>query len=131
MSGVHRSAKKAVCIVCDAVFICYSSKAMFCSDRCKEKAAAEQRIRQEMSAAYEEQIAEMRQAVAAAEAKAGAGQNELVQKFAFHFEAVQREFTAMMDLIGSAEDSDTANRLTGAALKLVRQMEKRFGGEGG
>lgn len=97
----------------------------------EEKAAVEQRIRQEMSTAYEEQIAEMRKAVAAAEAKAGAGQNELVQKFAFHFEAVQREFTAMMDLIGSAEDSDTANRLTGAALKLVRQMEKRFGGEGG
>lgn len=96
-----------------------------------EKAAAEQRIRQEMSEAYEEQIAEMRKAVAAAEAKAGAGQNELVQKFAFHFEAVQREFTAMMDLIGGAEDSDTANRLTGAALKLVRQMEKRFGGDGG
>lgn len=96
-----------------------------------DKAAAEQRIRQEMSEAYEEQIAEMRKAVAAAEAKAGAGQNELVQKFAFRFEAVQREFTAMMDLIGDAEDSDTANRLTGAALKLVRQMEKRFGGDEG
>ena len=94
-----------------------------------EKAQAEQRIRQEMSAAYEEQIAAMRREVAAAEAKASAGSNELVQKFAFHFEEVQREFAAMVDLIGQAEDSETTNRLTGAALKLVRQMEKRFGGE--
>lgn len=97
----------------------------------EEKAAAEQRIRQEMTAAYEEQLEGMRKAVAAAETKASAGQNELVQKFAFHFEAVQHEFSVMMDLIDEAEDADTANRLTGAALKLVRQMEKRFGGEGG
>ena len=41
--------------------------------------------------------------------------------------AVQREFAAMVDLIGQAEDAETANRLTGAALKLVRQMEKGFG----
>lgn len=94
-----------------------------------EKAQAEQRIRQEMSDAYEEQMAAMRREVAAAEAKASAGSNELVQKFAFHFEAVQREFAAMVDLIGQAEDSETANRLTGAALKLVRQMAKGFGGE--
>lgn len=94
-----------------------------------EKGEAEQRIRQEMYDAYEEQIAAMRREVAAAEAKASAGSNELVQKFAFHFEAVQREFAAMVDLIGQAEDSETANRLTGAALKLVRQMEKGFGGE--
>ncbi len=95
-----------------------------------DRVAAEQRIRQEMSAAYEEQIAAMRREVAAAEAKANAGSNELVQKFAFHFEAVQREFAAMMELTGKAADADTANRLTGAALKLVRQMEKQFGGEG-
>lgn len=92
-----------------------------------EKAQAEQRIRQEVAAAYEEQITAMRREVAAAETKAAAGNNELVQKFAFHFEAVQREFATMVELIGKAEDSDTANRLTGAALKLVRQMEKGFG----
>lgn len=92
-----------------------------------EKAQAEQRIRQEVAAAYEEQLTAMRREVAAAETKAAAGNNELVQKFAFHFEAVQREFATMVELIGKAEDSDTANRLTGAALKLVRQMEKGFG----
>lgn len=95
-----------------------------------DKATAEQRVRQEMAAAYEEQLNSLRREMANAEAKATASHNEVVQKFAFHFEAVQREFDAMMSLVEQAPDSDTANRLTGAALKLVRQMEKRFGGDG-
>lgn len=93
-----------------------------------DKKAAEERVRREMTDAYEEQIKALRADKAAAEAKATASHDEVVQKFAFHFEAVQREFEAMMALVGQAADSDTANRLTGAALKLVRQMERRFGG---
>lgn len=93
-----------------------------------DKAVAEERIRREMTDAYEEQIKALRADKAAAEAKATASHDEVVQKFAFHFEAVQREFESMMALVGQAADSDTANRLTGAALKLVRQMERRFGG---
>lgn len=95
-----------------------------------DKAAAEERVRREMADAYEEQIKALRADKAAAEAKATASHDEVVQKFAFHFEAVQREFESMMALVGQAADSDTANRLTGAALKLVRQMERRFGGGG-
>ena len=93
-----------------------------------DKIAAEQRIRREMTDAYEEQLNAMRKEMANAQAKATASHDEVVQKFAFHFEAVQREFESMMALVGQAADSDTANRLTGAALKLVRQMERRFGG---
>ena len=33
--------KKAICIVCGAVFLCLSSKAMFCSDQCRERGMAE------------------------------------------------------------------------------------------
>lgn len=41
MADVHRPAKKAVCIVCDAVFLCFSSKAMFCCDQCRVQGMAE------------------------------------------------------------------------------------------
>lgn len=41
MTGAHRKAQKAICIVCDAVFLCYSSKAMFCCDTCRERGMTE------------------------------------------------------------------------------------------
>lgn len=31
----HRAPQKAVCIWCNSVFICFSAKAMFCSDNCR------------------------------------------------------------------------------------------------
>ena len=33
--------KTAVCIVCDAVFLCFTTKAMFCCDACRERGKAE------------------------------------------------------------------------------------------
>lgn len=37
----QREPMKAICIVCGAVFLCYSSKAMFCGDECRSKGMTE------------------------------------------------------------------------------------------
>ena len=37
----RRCSKKAVCIVCGAVFQCFTTKAMFCSESCRAKGKTE------------------------------------------------------------------------------------------
>ena len=63
MNGKHRPARKAICIVCDAVFICYSSKAMFCCDSCRERGMAELDYN-ERHRRHEEAKAKMEEAMA-------------------------------------------------------------------
>lgn len=39
--GKPREPQKAVCIWCGSTFVCFSAKAMFCSDNCRRQGMAE------------------------------------------------------------------------------------------
>lgn len=99
----------------------------------KEKIAAEQRIRQEMDAAYGEQLAQLRREKESVEAKLSNAGNVAVQKFSIHFENLQREFDALIELLLAIRQDDeiTATKLTKAMDNITAAMRSEFdAGEG-
>ena len=102
------------------------------ADAAQEKAAAEQRIRQEMETAYGEQLAQLRREKESVEAKLANAGNVAVQKFSLHFENLQREFDALMELLQAIrqDDAATAEKLAKAMANITEGMRAEFEGSG-
>lgn len=98
------------------------------ADAAQEKAAAEQRIRQEMETAYGEQLAQLRREKESVEAKLANAGNVAVQKFSLHFENLQREFDALMELLQAIrqDDAATAEKLATAMANITEGMRAEF-----
>lgn len=98
------------------------------ADAAQEKAAAEQRIRQEMETAYGEQLAQLRREKESVEAKLANAGNVAVQKFSLHFENLQREFDALMELLQAIrqDDAATAEKLAAAMANITEGMRSEF-----
>ena len=94
----------------------------------QEKTAAEQRIRQEMESAYGEQLAQLRREKESVEAKLANAGNVAVQKFSLHFENLQREFDALMELLQAIrqDDAATAEKLAKAMASITEGMRSEF-----